>query len=248
MRIPVLLTALLALTAAPATAAEPFTFDLTEMHEIAWPFRSRIEWRGDSVRLMLTDGSVVTIEDEKQCANQHENGQDQPLDFERCRTHDIIGYSEEVGFALLSVQLYEGSRWLLVSLTNGSRAELRGLPIFSPDRDWFVTTPPDYSETSNFNGYEVWRIEDGRAIGPEIRREDNEYGFIYQVRNFTDNQTAELQAILDHSAQFILDSEAHGEQIARQKMKAKLTISRRDGRLDVVASPSDEIRIAPQPR
>ena len=248
MRIPVLLTPLLALTAAPATAAEPFTFDLTEMHEVAWPFRSRIEWRGDSVRLMLKNGSVVTIEDEKQCENLDRNGQYRASDHERCRTHDIIGYSDEVGFALLSVRHDEGNRWLLISLTDGSRADIPGLPTFSPDRDWFITAPPDYSDALKFKGYEIWRIENGRAIGPEIRREDNEYGFIYRVLNFADSETAELHAVLDHEARFILDSDAHSEQIARQKMKAKLTISRRGGWFDVVASPSDKILIAPPPR
>jgi hypothetical protein len=112
---------------------------------------------GDKLYLRLHDGTETEIADSPKCGEVD--------DLMACNNHKTaLLYFKDPGIYLLHVTLLKGARFLMVEDAIGETHVLAGAPIWSPDRQNFVTVSQSPDDPAALNGFEVW------SFGAQVAR------------------------------------------------------------------------------
>jgi hypothetical protein len=74
---------------------------------------------------------------------------------------DVVEYNSQTKYAIVRVQFGEGNTWRVISLKDGSIAEISGYPLFSPDAQFFVATQVDLVAGYSLNVLRIYKVTDG---------------------------------------------------------------------------------------
>lgn len=74
-------------------------------------------------------------------------------------SHNFDNYFQDQSYVLIYNQYIEGNGYQLVNLKNGKSMYISGLPYFSPENNYVLTTSLDLEAGYNFNGIELYEID-----------------------------------------------------------------------------------------
>jgi len=141
----------------------------------------------DTLYLHLKNGSKIAIKSETKCDR-----------YETCAIFEFADYIIDKGYYLLTIGLYEGNEWMMVSDETGKKHIVHANPFLSPDRSRFVTASA--SEAHNINGVFIWRFETDE-LQSELSYEPKEYA-LYDFAGWNDNTTISLKKFTNSDKSF----------------------------------------------
>ena len=159
--------------------------EFTEAEQIE-KYKEYVKRDGDTLLLQSSLGTYISLTNSPEC-----------YDSISCVRFKFFDYYKDLELYVIEIYYYEGSEIVLVSASNGIKYYVYELPMFSPDKSRFVTTPNNLDTASGKSGVFVYRIEGSKIIS-EFSYEPRGYVW-YEFVKWSDNKFIELDKWLDSS-------------------------------------------------
>lgn len=106
----------------------------------------------NGLQLVLANGKLLKLEDKYD-----------PSDEADIAVHDFYDYFKDIGFFLIRINKYESYEYLLIGRRDGYQMKLDNVPVFSPDREHFITVSfcPSPSCTGRL---QIWRTTNVKYV------------------------------------------------------------------------------------
>jgi len=144
--------------------------------------------KGNRLELTLKNGKIKIIE----------NSPETDYDDVEGKHYSFREYIQSVGYFLIHVQYWEGSKFLMVHDKTGKEFLIPEVPELSPDKDRLVSVS---GGTYQFNGIQIWKFTSGGLV-LEWTYEHKEYDR-FTFNAWADNKTIKLYKFTEVKNQFV---------------------------------------------